>query len=129
MEKNCASSAVDAQIRLSGPSRCEGRVEILYMGFQGTVCDDSWDMNDAAVVCRQLGCGQAQSAPGQAHFGAGTGAILLDDFGCLGNESALSQCPYSGIGVNNCGHHEDAGVVCGGKRDHCFGMNLSENLL
>ena len=31
---------------------------------------------------------------------------------CNGNEGFLNLCPHRGVGVHNCGHSEDAGVIC-----------------
>lgn len=97
---------------VNGRHRCEGRVEI-FMGVEwGTVCDDAWDLPDALVVCRQLGCGAPTAAPGEAFYGRGAGTILLDNLKCSGEEQALHQCSHIGWDVHNCDHSEDAGTSC-----------------
>ncbi|KAM9779106.1 scavenger receptor cysteine-rich type 1 protein M130-like isoform 2-T2 [Syngnathus typhle] len=97
---------------VGGWSSCSGRLEVFHAGRWGTVCDDEWELSAADVVCRQLGCGHAVSAPSNAHFGRGSGPIWLDDVVCGGQELAITHCNHLGFGDNNCGHSEDAGVIC-----------------
>ncbi|KAM5133451.1 soluble scavenger receptor cysteine-rich domain-containing protein SSC5D isoform 3-T3 [Callospermophilus lateralis] len=99
---------------VSGPHGCAGRLEVWHGGRWGTVCDDGWDLRDAAVACRELGCGGALAAPGGSRFGPGAGPVWMDDVGCGGGERALRDCPRSPWGRSNCDHSEDAGLVCTG---------------
>ncbi|XP_068600938.1 scavenger receptor cysteine-rich domain-containing group B protein [Brachionichthys hirsutus] len=100
------------RLMLGDNESCSGRVEIFYNNVWGTVCDDGWDMENANVVCKQLGCGRAKSAVTHAFFGYGPGPILLDNVACIGTENQLTGCFHLGLGEHNCGHHEDAGVIC-----------------
>ena len=82
---------LDHPLRLVGGStEYEGRVEILHDGAWGTVCDDSWGMADADVVCRQLFGSSALTAHCCAAFGPGSDPIWMDDVSCVGDESHLS---------------------------------------
>ncbi|XP_021449256.2 scavenger receptor cysteine-rich type 1 protein M130 isoform X1 [Oncorhynchus mykiss] len=110
-EITCGHQAV----RLAGGSHhCEGRVELWREEKWGTVCDDSWDLRDGGVVCAQLGCGSALNVSGEdGSFEAGVGQVLLDEVNCGGSERNLWECPSMGT-VNDCGHKEDAAVVCSG---------------
>ena len=49
-----------------------------------------------------------------AHFGAGTGSIVLDDVQCTSSASQLLECSSRPILTHNCQHSEDAGVGCEG---------------
>ena len=40
---------------IDGADNFEGRVEVCVNGKWGTVCDQSWDIEDATATCRQLG--------------------------------------------------------------------------
>ncbi|KAK3600146.1 hypothetical protein CHS0354_012269, partial [Potamilus streckersoni] len=110
----CQQSTASVQIRLSGGSGpYEGRLEVNYNGTWGTVCDDSFDTKDGAVVCRQLGYpGTGVITKSNAYFGQGSGPIWLDDLDCTGLENNLIRCGHRGWGRSNCGHSEDASVIC-----------------
>ncbi|NXV81510.1 WC11 protein, partial [Atlantisia rogersi] len=100
---------------VGGKSGCSGRVEVWHHGSWGTVCDDSWDMLDAAVACRQLGCGPAVSALGKAAFGKGTGPIWLEQVECRGTEPSLQHCWARPGDSAACRHKEDTAVTCSGE--------------
>uniref|UniRef100_A0A5F9DST1 CD6 molecule n=1 Tax=Oryctolagus cuniculus TaxID=9986 RepID=A0A5F9DST1_RABIT len=116
----CSSDGRPAQVTcaehralrlVDGGSPCAGRVEMLEYGRWGSVCDDTWDLEDAHVVCRQLGCGWAVQALPGLHFAPGQGPIHRDQVNCSGDETYLWDCPGT-PGEHYCGHKEDAGVVC-----------------
>ncbi|XP_062576045.1 deleted in malignant brain tumors 1 protein-like isoform X2 [Saccostrea cucullata] len=95
---------------VNGSSSGEGRVEVYEDGHWGTVCVDSWDSNDANVVCRQLfGLERQGVAVSTAVFGKGEGSVHLD-LQCSGAETDVLDCPHSTSA--NCTHSEDAGVLC-----------------
>ncbi|XP_068540328.1 antigen WC1.1-like [Anas acuta] len=101
------------RLRLAGgPGRCAGRVEVYSEGTWGTVCQDAWDLPDADVVCRQLGCGRALEAPGSERFGPGVGTLWPGAGGCSGTEAALWACPAPAR--RGCRRGGGAGAVCSG---------------
>uniref|UniRef100_A0A8C9VFQ8 Lysyl oxidase homolog n=1 Tax=Scleropages formosus TaxID=113540 RepID=A0A8C9VFQ8_SCLFO len=106
------------QLRLAGEKRKhnEGRVEVFYDGEWGTICDDDFTIHAAHVVCRQLGYVEAISWSAASKYGKGEGRIWFDNVHCTGKEKSLAQCSSNGIGVSDCKHTEDVGVVCSDKR-------------
>ena len=91
---------IDGDIRLVdgySSDELDGRVEIYYNGQWGTVCDDSWDDDDARVVCRQLGySGNVGAARSGGTYGQGSGPVYLSNVDCWGYESKLTDCSNTG---------------------------------
>lgn len=109
------SEVADGSIRLvGGVGPHEGRVELHLFAHWGTVCNNSWDLVDAAVVCHQLGHPTAKYASFTAAITAANDMpIWYDDVACTGYEANLTQCSSTNLGEHSCTHNTDAGVVCG----------------
>ena len=90
-------------------------MEVFHSGTWGTVCSHGWDLRDATVVCRQLGYGTAVGAPRDAAFGEVSGPIWYDNMNCNGSEASLTRCAHRGLGVHDCRHWQDTGVICAGE--------------
>ncbi|KAI7792165.1 putative deleted in malignant brain tumors 1 protein, partial [Triplophysa rosa] len=104
----------DPIVRLwGGSSICSGRVEIFHNRVWGTVCDNGWDTVDAAVVCKQQGCGKPTTVYSNAAvFGSASGQIWMDGLSCTGREDSVEECTFNGWGVVSCTHADDAGLIC-----------------
>ena len=91
----------------------EGEIEVYYGGQWDRVCNIDWDINDAEVVCRELGFTGASSAEysNATHM---FDTAILDGALCTGEELHLLDCPrfvpLSNV-TNDClGNY--AGVTC-----------------
>ncbi|XP_025102840.1 uncharacterized protein LOC112569299 [Pomacea canaliculata] len=107
---------VDAQLKsrlVNGTAPWNGRLEILYNGTWGTVCDDIFGKEEAQVTCRMLGFVRSQAlVVASFMYGGGSGLIILDDLMCTGEETSLDQCDHRGFTENDCSHSEDVGIIC-----------------
>ena len=101
-------------VRLRGPlsKNGTGRLEVFHKGKWGTICDDSWDINDAKVACRELGYKYAVRALGGGDVPSGIGRVWLNEVECTGTEQNLFQCRHTGWRTHDCSHSKDAGVEC-----------------
>lgn len=90
---------------------------LVYIDERMYLLSHSWDSNDAAVVCGQLGY-QTEGAIGlkASFYGDGTGPIFLDEIDCSPEyDDVLAECFSGDIGSHDCDHQEDASVLCQGQ--------------
>uniref|UniRef100_A0A8C5UF07 SRCR domain-containing protein n=1 Tax=Malurus cyaneus samueli TaxID=2593467 RepID=A0A8C5UF07_9PASS len=99
------------ELRLAGGgSPCAGRVEVKLQGRWGSVADENWDMEDAEVVCQQLGCGSPSCLLRPGRFGVGSGMLWEGGFQCNGSEPLLSACAQRAPHGQGCSG--PASVIC-----------------
>ncbi|KAJ8034472.1 Neurotrypsin [Holothuria leucospilota] len=123
---SCEGFSLQGIRLMNGSSNSSGRVEVLIFGQWLTVCDDGWDMQDATVVCRQLGYHNATSAPREAFFGHRFASLCINNVQCTGNETSLLKCTIDARYTNFWENSNDAGVVCEGKKNHFCSRKLGE---
>ncbi|XP_071795096.1 neurotrypsin-like [Asterias amurensis] len=111
---------------LNGGNKAEGKVLMkLQPGVTDAkpyiLCDDSWDKENADVICRQAGYHSAVMATSSSYFGvhdpedeANFGGVefLADRINCEGSESNVVVCPADDLPDGECDTGHEAGVSC-----------------
>lgn len=100
----------------------EGRLEVFYMGYWGTICDDYWQYQEGIVACRQMGFPGSESNNASTNHLKTDVPILLDDVNCVGYEDRITDCYHRDWTLNDCTHLEDVYLTC---RGHYGEYNIS----
>ena len=111
---------------------CDGELRVQLVGGsdptmgtvlynRGLICDDSWDLQDAEVVCKELGFPGAVNATTHSYFGpietplqASQGAVVpykATAVQCTGEEESLAACSLTSK-ADCLPRVELAGVMC-----------------
>ncbi|XP_041661888.1 scavenger receptor cysteine-rich type 1 protein M130-like isoform X2 [Cheilinus undulatus] len=90
---------------------CSGRLEVKFDQRWSPVCEEDLDLQGAQVVCRELDCGAPSVFKG-GMFGGSEAPFWTKRFQCEGHESALLDCPDSGLTGNTCPAATAVGLTC-----------------
>nr|XP_024660854.1 scavenger receptor cysteine-rich type 1 protein M130-like [Maylandia zebra] len=103
--------AADSVRLLNGSSLCSGGLQVKSNQRWSSVCEADFDLQDAEVVCRELGCGPPSLLRG-ALYGEAEAPVWSREFQCGGHESALLDCRSSGSARSSCSPGKAAGLTC-----------------
>jgi hypothetical protein len=104
--------------RFDNTSMYSGRIEVLNNGVWGGICAGAITLNDAKVICRQIGgpLFSVQLVPTQSidppGFGAMSGPMWIDILRCTGNEPNIASCPDVELIDHTCDPAEALGLIC-----------------
>lgn len=116
---------MEGELRLrDGEAPRKGRLEIFHHDAWGTICDSTFDLDDANVVCRQLGFPGADKVASSAYTTAGKGPSHLQQVDCMGTEEKLTDCQGITWNEEDCGHDNDVGVICNSSKESLWRYSL-----
>ncbi len=107
-------SSTDSVRLVDGTNLCSGRLEVKSDQLWSSVCEDGFDLQDAEVVCRELGCGSPSVFRGGLYGEAGAPGWMRR-LQCEGHESSLLDCRSSGSAGNTCSLGGAVGLTCSGR--------------
>ncbi|XP_065326268.1 scavenger receptor cysteine-rich type 1 protein M160-like [Pelmatolapia mariae] len=105
------ATCLDSVRLLNGSNLCSGRLQVKSNQKWFSVCEADFDLQDAEVVCRELGCGPP-SVLQRALYGEVEAPVWSKEFQCEGHESALLDCRSSSSARNSCSPGKAVGLTC-----------------